>query len=819
MPRCLTPYNSRPDVRLTLLLLLATLAVAAEGEKTVVAIRFEGNVRYTAEFLRERIETKVKGTLDPGILVRDERTLREFFAAVTEVEEREVPGGVEIVFHVVDEVIAGKVDVQGVGKIEKEDYEPLMRTRKGRPLLDHSMRSDADLLKRLHREKGYHDVEVQSFRRRTPDPRVEDVVFLVYPGNRIRVREVLLEGARSLEKSLILRGARNSDRYRKQFLGLGNILNPSYFDRTALDEDRRRIELIYHREGFLDARVVLTEVRFDAERKYAYVFYRVDEGERYRVSSLAVEYDAAPDAQPAEQDRVFLSPENLQALSTVGKGDPAREEDLDRTRRDIEDRLWSKAYAQARIAIAATPKVEDHTVAVIFRIRAGAKVRLGRLRIYGNQWTRDNVIRREFRDGALPGDYLDLQSLEEGRRRLQSRQWFTLLRFGEGSEPIQGLRKSANADRPDEYDVDFEVQEEETTRSLNVGAGVSTDGGLFGQFSVTWRNFDWRKTPKRPFGFLDEDAYRGGGQSFTFSINPGTTFSDFRISFDDPALNDSRWSFHSSIHRALSRYSDYDLTTDAIEIGVGRYLDPKYRWYLGVEWTIKQVLLDDPEPDAPQNAIDQQGTSVLHGFNVNLRYEDKIEDRYLRGYVGVLRSTLYGTVFGADVDILKFNLDQRIGNRIFRQKSGVWHFWQVSLDVDYAVGLEDTSEVPIYERYFLGGRNLRGFEFREVGPRSNGRPSGGEFMVTLSTIYVVPLSYEPDTGFALDLIFFLDQGSLSEDFGAWTAEDWRISVGVGIALAFGGPSQPPIELDFGFPLRSRDEDQPQLLSINFARNF
>ena len=55
-------------------------------ERKVVSVRFEGNRRYTDDVLREQIETKEGQTYDPGLIERDKRTLREFFASVLDVQ-------------------------------------------------------------------------------------------------------------------------------------------------------------------------------------------------------------------------------------------------------------------------------------------------------------------------------------------------------------------------------------------------------------------------------------------------------------------------------------------------------------------------------------------------------------------------------------------------------------------------------------------------------------------------------------------------------------------------------------------------------------
>jgi len=804
-----------------LLVALGAGAAAAQEEapeppqpRRVVSIRFEGSRRYKDDFLKEQIATKVGDPYDPGRITLDRRELRKFFAAVTDVEESEVDGGVALVFHVVDKLVVGQVILQGLARVKRDDIEPLLATRAGRPLLVHALESDRRLIERLHREKGYRFADVKYYRRRTRKPDVEDVVFQVLPGERVRVLKVILEGARSVRRKELTKIIHNSDRYRRQYLGLGKLLDPSYYDREAINEDRRRMEFYYEREGWLDAKVVYVETRFDAKREYATIKYRIEEGKRYSLRSFEVEY--AEGGLPEEPDRAALTVESLEALSELVPGDPFRAEDRNRTRRALSGRLWQKAYARSRIEEVVTRDARTHEVDLKLVVTAGPKIRQGRLIFYGNRYTRDNVLRRQFRAGALPGDYLDIESLEAARNRLIALRFFNFVRFGDGRN--WGLVRDPNAPEPDIYDVEVEVEEGDT-RQFSLGAGVSTDGGAFGQFSITWRNFDIKKPPDNIFGVLDPEAFRGGGQQFTLTAAPGSTFSTFTIAFSDPAVRDSRWSLGTSFYRRISLFDDYDQTTDGASVRVGRFLDEDYVWNLSFEWQLRQVILDDPSPDAPVNALDVQGASTVHSLGVTLRRVRRREaDAFLNGHITTLGGSYAGGFLSGDVDVFKLRFEHRAGWRVFKRPRG-WHRVQVSFSTEWARAFDGTSEVPIFERYFLGGRSLRGFEFREVGPRSNDRPTGGEFLLTLSTQYTVPVVDRSEGGFGLDIIFFLDQGGLSTEFSDFGSEDWRISAGFGFAIGFGAPTQPPLIIDFGWPLRDGRGDRRQVVSVAFVRNF
>jgi outer membrane protein insertion porin family len=789
---------------------------AAPAGKKVVRIRFEGNRRYTEDFLREQIATKEGQVYDSGLIARDSQVLRQYFATVADTVVTDVEGGVEITFVVLDKLVVGEVILQGLARVREDDIRPLLSTRPGRPLLEHSLESDRDQIERLHLQKGYRFVDVHYYRRPTKKADVEDVVFQVLPGRQVKVYRLIFEGAYSIDRDKLARILRNSDHYRKTWLGLGKIFSPSYYDRAAIEADRRKLEVFYEREGFLDVRAVYIDTAFDEEREEATIRYRIDEGRIYRLRSLKVEF--APDGMPEEQDRGYLAPAALESLSLLEFQEPFRMEDLTATQRQINNRLWERAYAKSTIEVQSTKDAEAHVVDVKLILRAGPKVRLGRLRIYGNRYTKDNVIRRQYRDGGLPGDPLNIEELEAARNRLMQTRFFGMVRYGEGLDPW-GLVRDPASPEPDIWDTELELEETET-RSFNFGAGVSTDGGAYAQIAVTWRNFDIGKTPASPFRVFDEDAFRGGGQTFSISAAPGTVYSNYGISFADPALWDSRWSFGTGVFRRAAFYDTYQETTDGANVRVGRFLDQAYVWHVAAEYGFSWVTISDPDSDAPQNALDEQGRTSESGITLSLKRTKRREvDAFLNGQVTSLTGTFLGGPLGADVNVVKAQFEHRAGWRMLPSKGGGWHRAGTIVSVDWATAYGDSDEVPIFERFFLGGRNLRGFEYREVGPRSNGSPEGGDLMVTWSTQYTIPLTTRESSGFSLDLVLFCDQGNLVVDPSDFSFDEWRLSVGFGFAVGFGGPTQPPLLLDFGFALLDQPGDKKQVVSVAFERNF
>ncbi len=126
-----------------------------------------------------------------------------------------------------------------------------------------------------------------------------------------------------------------------------------------------------------------------------------------------------------------------------------------------------------------------------------------------------------------------------------------------------------------------------------------------------------------------------------------------------------------------------------------------------------------------------------------------------------------------------------------------------------------SKNVPIFERFFAGGSSsIRGFRFRTVGPKENGDPIGGEFMVLGTVEYGIPLFKD-----MLRAVIFTDIANVVPEVNSKIFRDIRLSVGFGVRLKvpFFGPV--PFAFDFGFPILKEDDDEKQVFSFSLGKPF
>jgi len=111
----------------------------------------------------------------------------------------------------------------------------------------------------------------------------------------------------------------------------------------------------------------------------------------------------------------------------------------------------------------------------------------------------------------------------------------------------------------------------------------------------------------------------------------------------------------------------------------------------------------------------------------------------------------------------------------------------------------NSTEVPFYDRFYLGGPDsLRGFDYRDVGPRDRDDEDesvGGNSYSMVSFEYLFRVA-EP-----LGLVVFYDWGFVNENDFDFSMSDYADNWGVGARVMLMGS---PLQLDLGIPITSPD---------------
>ncbi len=124
------------------------------------------------------------------------------------------------------------------------------------------------------------------------------------------------------------------------------------------------------------------------------------------------------------------------------------------------------------------------------------------------------------------------------------------------------------------------------------------------------------------------------------------------------------------------------------------------------------------------------------------------------------------------------------------------------------------------DRYYLGGSNLRGFEFAGIGARDRrtGDSLGGNWMVYGGAELIFPIGLD-ELGVKGRL--FYDVGTLGkpdhfdEDKIAYSS---RLRQSIGFGFDWISPMG-KIDLDFGYPISKEPYDEKEVFRLNFGTSL
>ena len=788
-----------PNLLLALLMgVLGALAPAAgaraqgldpEG-RPIAEVRVEGRQRTTEVEIRNHLRTQPGEAYSQRTITQDIYRLTELglFELVEAGFEDNGDGSVDVVFRVVEQPTLAAIRFAGNKHFDEQQLLDQVLLLPGDPidlaLIDRAVRA----IEKAYEDDGYFAATI----RYDPDLLADrrELAYSIVEGPRVRVVDISYEGNEKIETGALS----NEVSHREYFWPF----NDGWLDQTKLDIDVASIRDYYNDRGYLEAQVG-KRIEISDRQNRATVTFVIDEGAQYRVNTVQTAFFR--NGQPI--DDPVMSPAQIPTLLALVPGGVFSDEAVTQSERAVEFWYGELGYIDVDVQIERRINTQTQQVNLVVNVEEGpGKTILGKIEVIGNTRTQREVLLHRIR-GLEPGRPLNLSGYEQTRNFVRESTWFTqgtITLLGEEGDPVR--------------DMLIEVSEK-NTGSFNIGAGISSDSGLFGTISLEQRNFDITDTPESWDEFVAGKAFLGAGQTFNITIAPGTQNSNYSIGFREPYVFETDYFFDFRAFALQSEREDFDEGRLGVRLGVGRRLGDA--WTGSLTTRVEQVTVEDIEPDAPVDAFAVQGDSLLTAVGLNLtrsRTDSNITPS--RGNRLTLGIDQIG-VFGGDYDFTRVNV-------------GFAQFWTLDEDflgrksilsfrADAGYLLEDQDDVPMFERYYSGGRDFRGFAYRGVGPRGirndtltlGDDPVGGRFQFLTRLEYEMPL-YDQVVRWAV----FTDQGTVQDEFGF---DEWRVSVGTGLRFVVPFFGQFPFAVDFAVPLVNEQGDETQIFSFDLKIPF
>lgn len=792
-------------------------ALARFENRVIREVRVTGLQNTDEQLVRNQIRSSSGRALRQETVEEDVQRLTRLgrFATLNAFVEPFDDGTVALVFEFEETPIIKDVQVVGNNELSDQDLANVITLLAGTPVdrfqLDRAVRQ----IEELYRKKGFYQAQVTIDEDELKKQGI--VLFRVREGTRVKITSIRFEGNQTFPPGQIRQVIKSEEQWLFFFGGT--------LDDAQLDLDVGEVIKFYRDRGFLDARAD-RQLTPSPDGREMIVTFLIEEGPRYTLRSVRVESEQG--GGPSGNQPTVFSAGQLAALMLIKPGDVYS---VDRVERSVE--AVQRAYGQLGFAEARAVRVELRdpkapVVDLLVVVQEGRRSMTGQVLIRGNDLTQDKVVRREAE--FEPDRPLDTTQVERTQENLRVRGLFA----GE-QERRPGPRvtiQPADPANPGHRDVLVEV-EEKNTGSLNFGAAVSSDSGLIGQVGLTQRNFDLFDTPDSFGELVSGRAFRGAGQTFSINAQPGTETQNYSISLSDPAFLGTDYSAGGSISYSSRDYDTYDETRFGGSLFVGRNFGQVWSGTMSIR--AQQIDISGISFFSPDEVRAVEGDNIITGVGARLArttFDSRIRPSTgSRLELGVERVG----ALGGDFDFTRLDSEYTVYIPVFEDYLGRKTIFSLKTTVGWMP--EGTDDVPVYERYYLGGRSFRGFAFRGVSPRGLtntflgfapgpnpgdppvvvvGRgvsedPVGGTFQFVVSPQIEVPLVQK-----VISMVAFIDAGTVDRSMGF---HNFRAAGGFGLRLYVPQLSQAPLAFDFGFPITKADKDEERVFSFSIDLPF
>ena len=640
-------------------------------------------------------------------------------------------------------------------------------------LFDESdIKSDQLLIEEKYLEKGFWNSSVENQIKRSDDEKGVSIVFKITENEKRKIRKIEFEGNKKLSSKELLKEMETAPWRFWRFWSKRSRYRPS-----ILEEDLNKLRATYRNKGFLDVKIEQSGVRIKPEGKGNLdLIVKVVEGERSFFGETSF------------SGNIILKQTDLLEDSKIKTGEPYSpsmlNEELSRLRR----MYGEKGYLDVGIRSTRTPNLQTNQIDLKFEISENNKFSVNSIKVRGNDKTKTIAIIREL--ALAPGETFDLLRMETSEARLKNTRFFEKVSLDD--EPINSQDPELQSSR---RNLVVNV-EEGRTGHVSFGVGFSTleKAMMFAEFRQG--NFDimrWR-SPHR---------LQGDGQKFRLRLKLGSRSNEARLALEEPWFLNRRVAAGFELFREKSDY--YSSYYDEMRAGFEIYF--RKRLFELVEgrifYRLEDVLIDDvlttvptfvtadPKYDPVKGEIDRTISKV--GITLNRDTRNSILFP-TEGSILTLKKEFAGGIFGGDADYGRLELQGARFIKTFKAMDQVLSLVGRSGTLGRFNG--EDADVPFFEKFFLGGPyNLRGWDYRDVGPQTGAEPIGG------NSYSYAGLEYTFKIADPLRFAVFYDAGYLRlGDFELLPGdgqEGWHDNWGLGIRIMVMGM---PLRLDLGFPI-------------------
>jgi len=636
--------------------------------------------------------------------------------------------------------------INGVNLIERSSYVELY------------LEEDISFMTENLKNRGYYFSNINSKIENLEDNKL-NLIFDIELGNKAKIKKISFIGNKVFKDSK-LRSLIASEEYKFwKFISGKKFLNEN-----LVNFDKRLLTNFYINNGYYNVKINSSFAKLVTDENFELIF-NIDAGEKIFFGELSLNL-------PVNYDKMNF--DNLEKTLNELKNKPYSINAVQKITEEIDIIALNDQYESIDIDV--FENLVGNNLNITFTIKETEKTYLSRINIFGNNVTRENVIRNQLEIDE--GDFFNEILLNKSVNNIKSLNFFKSV----SSEVV-------NLNQSDDKIVNISV-EEKPTGEIGATAGVGSSGESFGLF-------------------VRENNYLGKGLGVEGNILLSTDSIKGKLSINNPNFMDTDKSVYASFEATeIDKLKDFGYKTDNTGFSYGttfEFLDD-LRLGIGNKNTYQKI-----ETDNTASALQKKQEGDYWDSFLNLDFIYDKRNQKFKPSDGFRSAYSIEIPLISETNTLSNIYDYRYYTELYEGNITSFSFFAKSSNS------LSNDNIKLTERNFLPSSKLRGFTPGSIGPKDGKDYIGGNYATSINVTTSIPQLFEESQN--IDFLFFIDAANVwGVDYSSSIDESNKVRSAAGIGVDW-FTAVGPLNFSLSQPITKMDSDSTESFRFNLGTTF
>ncbi len=604
---------------------------------------------------------------------------------------------------------------------------------------------------------GYYFAEIDILIEELQDNKI-DLTYNISLGNKAKIKKISFIGNKIFKdkklKSVIL-----SEEYK----GWKFLSGKKFLNEAMINYDKRLLKNFYLNKGYYNVVINSSYAKLLDNQEFELVF-NIETNPKIFFGKLDLDL-------PSDFDK--LNYQKVEKFLNDLEDEPYSLSRVEKILEKIETITISEQYESIKATV--NERVVSNKININFKIEETEKIFIEKINIFGNNITRESVIRNQIEIDE--GDPFNQILYAKSINNIKSLNFF---------ENVEGEILEGNKFNSKIININIT---EKATGEIFAGLGTGTDGSNIS------------------FG-VKENNYLGRGVLVDGNLSLSDTRAKGKLLISNPNYKNSDKSLNFSVQSSVTdRLANFGYKSNVTGMSLGTKFEYLDDLSLGISTrnSVEKITVDSTASTKQKN---QAGNYFDSFIGLDFSYDKR--NQKFQTTSGFFSNYGLSLPVISETNTITNAYNFKVFKELYENNVST-----LSLSMQSSNSLSG-DDIKLSERLFLPGRKLRGFEAGSVGPKDGDDYIGGNYLTSINATTTVPMFLENIQ--TVDVVMFADAANIwGVDYNS-SLDEGGIRSSVGIGLDWLTPVG-PLTFSFAHPITKEASDKEETFRFNIGTSF